>query len=112
MKAAGRNPGRVVALTLTWDGARWPIRTLPIAARAFLNRASGNPAASSAEEIAGLLAHDQVNEIRVCWVPHLKGGNDVLSPPFSTRGGKRITFHSVKTVCFGDVLGVIYRRRL
>jgi len=107
-KVAGTAPcaGVVVALTLTWDGARWPARTLPPKARAFLAGA----AIPSAQKMAELLADDQVREIRVCWVPRLKGGGAVLSEPFQTPAGIRIGFQSVKTVRFGDVLGVIYRR--
>ena len=97
----------VIALALTWDGARWPARTLPPKARAFLaGRAEKIP---SARKMAELFADDRVREIRVCWVPRLKGGCDVLAEPFQAPVGKRIGFRSVKTVCFGDILGVIYR---
>jgi hypothetical protein len=107
---SGKSAGAVVALALTWDGARWPTRTLPSAARAFLAGKSRLAAVPSARKMAEFFAEGQVKEIRVCWVPRLKGGCDVLSEPFQTPAGKRIGFQSVKTVCFGDVLGVIYRR--
>ena len=106
MNRAGRT-GSVVALALTWDGSRWPIQTLPPKARAFL---SGSKA-PSAQTLAKLFAEDQIGEIRVCWIPHLKGGWGILSESFQTPTGKRIRFRSVKTVRFGDILGVIYRRR-
>jgi hypothetical protein len=105
----GKSAGAVIALALTWDGARWPVRTLPPKARAFLaGRAEKIP---SARKMVGLFAGDQVRELRVCWVPRLKGGRAVLSEPFQTPAGTRIGFSSVKTVRFGDILGVIYRRR-
>lgn len=106
--------GSVIARALTWDGARWPARTLPPKARAFLKDKSAkslDATVSSAQKIAELFAGDQVREIRICWVPFLKGGGEVLSEPFQTSAGMRIGFQSVKTVRFGDILGVIYRRR-
>ena len=106
---AGPCAGAVVALALTWDGARWPVRTLPSAARAFLSGQSRLAAIPTTRKMAALFADDQVKEIRVCWVPRLKGGCDVLAEPFQAPVGKRIGFRSVKTVCFGDILGVIYR---
>jgi hypothetical protein len=84
MKRTGKKipPNRVVALALTWDGARWPVRTLPPKARAFLTtRFRELP---SVAKMAMLLAADEVKEIRVCWVPRLKGGKAVLSEPFPT----------------------------
>jgi hypothetical protein len=115
MKRAGSkaSASRVIAFAMTWDGARWPARTLPPKARAFLKMKSGQSqgdAAPSARKRAELFADDQVSEIRICWVPCLKGGGAVLSEPFETPAGKRIGFQSVKTVRFGDILGVIYRR--
>jgi hypothetical protein len=111
MKAFAGSAGRrrVIALALTWDGARWPTIALPREARAFLKRVSDQPA-PPAMEMATLLADDRVREIRVCWVPCLKGGSDVLSAPFPTLDGERINFHAVRMVRFGDILGVIYRR--
>ncbi|MCE0524150.1 MAG: hypothetical protein LV480_14690 [Methylacidiphilales bacterium] len=103
-----KRTGSVVALALTWDGARWPVRTLPPKARAFL--AGDSRGVPSRRKLAGLLADERVWEIRVCWVPRLKGGGDVLSEPFSTREGARLLFRAAKTVRFGDVLGVIYQR--
>jgi hypothetical protein len=111
MKHPGKpaNKDSVIALALTWDGARWPARTLPPKARAFLARRSGK--IPSARKMAELFADDQVREIRVCWVPRLKGGSAVLSEPFQTPAQTRIGFRAAKTVRFGDVLGVVYRRR-
>ena len=57
-----------------------------------------------------LFSQDEVNEIRICWVPRLKGGGDTLTEPFPAVDGKRLPFTVVKTTPFGDVLGVIYRR--
>ena len=99
-----------ISLGLTWDGARWPIRTLPPKARAFLARkfiAAKNP---TAREMAEIFVEDQVSEIRICWVTRLKGGEDVLSDPFQTPEGARLGFKAIKTIPFGDTLGVIYRR--
>jgi hypothetical protein len=102
----------IIALVLTWDGARWPVRALPAKARTFLAGKMGNVAAPSAREMAALLAGDQVKEIRICWVPRLKGGDIVLAEPFKTPAGKRVQFRSVRSVQFGDILGVVYRREL
>jgi len=111
MKSAGRKrSGRTVALALTWDGARWAARSLPPKARAFL-QGSGKPrAVPAAEALASLLAADEIGEIRVCWVPRLKGGEGTLSEPGPTPLGKRIPFRPVRTSRFGEVLGVVYRR--
>jgi hypothetical protein len=116
MKRAGKktSTSRVIALALTWDGARWPVRTLPPKARAFLKVKSGKSpgvAIPSVRKIAELFAGDEVSEIRICWVPRLKGGSAVLSEPFQTPAGKRIGFQTLKTARFGDILGVIYRRK-
>ena len=99
-----------VALALTWDGARWPVRTLPAKARAFLAEKSGVVAAPSARKMANLFADDQVGEIRICWVPRLKGGDDVLAEPFPAPKGKRIGFRAVRSSPFDDILGVVYRQ--
>ncbi len=110
-KIAGyQSKGAVIAVALTWDGARRPVRTLPPKARAFLTGKSEGVSVPSARKMARLFADDRVREIRVCWVPRLNGGSDVLSEPFQTATGTRIGFRSVKTVRFGDNLGVIYRR--
>jgi hypothetical protein len=101
---------RVIAVALTWDGARWPVRTLSPNARAFLSGKSNQVLAPSRRKISRLFADDQVKEIRVCWVPRLKGGVDVLSDPFQAFDGKRLVFRPTKTIRFGDILGVIYRR--
>jgi len=113
MKHSGRTPasGSVIALALTWDGARWPVRTLPPKARAFLAGKSRDASAPSRQTLTKLFAGNRVREIRICWVPRLKGGVAVLSEPFPTPAGKRIAFQSVKTIRFGDILGVIYRKR-
>ncbi len=97
-----------IALALTWDGARWPVTSLPPKARAFL-RAKGF-VAPTRREAARLLAANAVSEMRLCWVPRLKGGDDVLAESFVTPKGKRVPFRAVKTSQFGDVLGVAYRR--
>jgi len=93
-----------VAAALTWDGARFPTARLSAKARAFLGRVT--PAA----KLAGILADAAPIELRVCWAPRLRGGNEVLCPPFTTTDGKRIAFRLVRTVEFGNVLGVVYRR--
>ncbi len=95
-----------MALALTWDGVRWPAQILPPKARAFLASAE----VVSNRKAAQLLADDQVNEIKICWVPRLKGGNKVLAGPFQTPSGIRIGFQCVKTVRFHDHLGAVYRR--
>jgi len=113
MKHPGKkaSASRVIALALTWDGARWPVRTLPPKARAFLAGKLRDVSSPSCKKLSELFADDQVREIRICWVPRLKGGSEVLSKSFQTPAGTRIGFRSVKTVRFGDILGVIYRRR-
>jgi hypothetical protein len=93
-----------VAAALTWDGARCPAKSLPAKARAFLGPVT------PAKRLAGVLAEGSSIELRICWFPALRGGDEVLCPPFSTTDGKRITFRLVRTVAFGDVLGVVYRR--
>jgi hypothetical protein len=104
-------PGaKVIALALTWDGARWPIRTLPPKARAFLAKPAPSAPVPSTRIMAELLRDDQVAELRICWVPRLKGGRDVLSDPFQTATGRRLGFKATRTVVIGDILGVVYRR--
>jgi hypothetical protein len=95
-----------VSLALTWDGARWPIRRLPPKARAFL----ASTAAPSVLNVAQLFKDDQITELRICWIPCLKGGNDVLSAPFPVPEGRKIDFKPISTIPFGDILGVVYRR--
>jgi hypothetical protein len=95
-----------LALALTWDGAHIPSSALPPKARAFL--AGKTPIAP--KTVAKLFADDQIQELRICWAPRLKGGWDVLSGPFFTSTQKRLSFQTVRTTRFGDVLGVIYRR--
>jgi hypothetical protein len=99
-----------IALALTWDGARWPVASLPVKARAFLH--ANSYAAPARREVARLLAADAVSEMRICWVPRLKGGDDVLADIFPAPKNKRVPFRTVKTTRFGDVLGVVYRRLL
>ncbi len=103
-----KSSGLKVALALTWDGARYPTRSLPPKARAFLAR--DFVPLPSRNKLASLFADDCVKEIRVCWVPKLRGGDDVLCQPFPAPSGKRLRFQSERTERFGDVLGVIYRR--
>jgi len=97
-----------IALALTWDGSRWPAASLPPKARAFL-RANGY-ASPARREVAQLLAADAVSEMRLCWVPRLKGGDNVLADIFPAPKNKRVPFRAVKTTRFGDVLGVVYQR--
>jgi hypothetical protein len=103
-------PGKTIVLALTWDGARWPLRKLPPKARAFLARANRAPAIPSAQKMAELFANDSVSQLRVCWVPRLLGGDNVLSEPFSTPVGMRMGFKASKPILFGDILGVVYSR--
>jgi len=109
MKRTGGN-GAVIALAMTWDGARHPTRSLPSKARAFLAGKSHEATVPSRANVAALFAADHVKEIRVCWVPKLRGGDDVLSEPFPAASGKRLCFQTARTTRFGDVLGVVYRR--
>lgn len=110
MKAAKKSAARkVVALALTWDGSRWPLRSLPPAAHAFLRAGSGK--IPKAVTLGKLLAEGRVGELRICWVPRLRGGDDVLAAPFSTPDGLRIRFRAAAPRRFGDVLGIVYRSR-
>jgi hypothetical protein len=93
-----------VAAALNWDGSRATTRQLPARARIFLGPVT--PAA----RLAKTLVRGEPLELRICWLPRLQGGNDVLVPSFSTDDGKRIAFRILRTVSFGDVLGVVYRR--
>ena len=98
--------GLTIALALTWDGARYPVRSLPKEARAFL--ATGK-AAPSAAKMSQLFARNDVREIRVCWVPSLSG-NAPMCEPFATRDEKRIPFRPVRQKRIGDCLSAVYRR--
>ncbi|MCE0482651.1 MAG: hypothetical protein LV479_00250 [Methylacidiphilales bacterium] len=98
---------RVIGVALTWDGARQPVRSLPAKARAFL----GEAVAPSPRRTAQLLAGDKISEIRICWVPRLRGGDEVLAEPFATSDGKRVPFMATRIRPLGDHLGVVYRRR-
>ncbi len=103
-----KGSGIKIAVALTWDGARHPTRSLPPKARAFLAHKSTSLPAR--KKMATLFADDGVKEIRVCWVPKLRGGDAILGETFPAPLGKRVRFQSARTVRFGDVLGVIYRR--
>ena len=92
------------AAALAWDGARVSARGLPVRARAFLGPVTAAP------RLAKMLAEGGPVELRICWVPLLQGGPKVLAPPFDAPEGKRIAFRTVRTVAFGRVLGVVYRR--
>jgi len=102
----------VIALALTWDGARWPVRSLSPKARAFLIGKGSKISASTAQGLTKLFANNQVREIRICWIPRLQGGSDVLAESFPTPKGRRISFQVARTVLLGDVCGVIYRKPL
>ena len=92
------------AAALTWDGARFPVRRLPEKARRFLGPAT--PAA----RLGALLQSKTLFELRICWVPRLRGGPETLCPPFTTPNGRRLAFRLVRTVPLGEVLGAVYRR--
>jgi len=116
MKVAPRNrktttKGRVIALALTWDGARWPVSALPQKARAFLRSKLPKTTVPAAKQIAELFTRNEVAECRICWVPQLKGGPEVLSEPFLPASGRRVSFVAAGQIAFGDVLGVVYRRK-
>ena len=82
--------------------------SLPPKARAFLGaKGFSSP---TRREAARLLAADAVGEIRLCWVPKLKGGDDVLAEIFAAPKNKRVPFRAVRMAQFGDVLGVVYKR--
>jgi hypothetical protein len=107
-RAAESKMGAKIALALTWDGARWPVKKLPAKARAFLAmKGSGTP---SPREMARLFVEEQVSEMRICWVPRLKGGDDVLAEVFPAPQGRRVSFRATRVTRLGDVLGVVYRR--
>ncbi len=103
-------PNRTVALALTWDGARWPMGKLPPKARQFLAGRAKTPPVPTAKIFSKLFAADAIREIRICWVPRLKGGDEVLSASFAVPKNRRLGFTATKTVRLGDMLGVIYRR--
>ena len=92
-----------VAAALTWDGARIPARRLPAKARAFLG------AVTPAARLNSLLKTKTELELRICWVPFLRGSPETLCPPFATPDGRRITFRLTRTVSFGGMLGAVYR---
>ena len=97
-----------IAVALTWDGARYSTASLPAKAKTWL-RARGY-VLPTRRAAAALLADNAVTEMRICWVPRLKGGDNVLADPFAAQDGRRVTFRAAKTVRFGEALGVIYRR--
>ncbi len=98
-----------VAVALAWDGSRGSLRAVPRAARVFLGlRAEKTPSpAILAEGLAG----GQIRELRICWLPRLRGGDPVLAVPLVTRDGLRLNFRAVQRRQFGDALVVVYRRR-
>jgi hypothetical protein len=98
-----------LALALTWDGVRWPKRSLSAEARTFLGAGSKN--IPNHTELASLFREDQVKEIRVCWVPRLRGGEETLAAPFRTKDGLRLNFRVARTTQLGDLLGVVYERK-
>jgi hypothetical protein len=103
-------PNHALALALTWDGVRWPIKKLPSKARAFLAGRSKSLPVPTARELSRLFAGDAIRELRICWVPCLKGGEDVLSEPFASPAGRRLGFTATRITRLGDILGVVYRR--
>jgi hypothetical protein len=104
-------PRRRISCALTWDGARWPIKKLPPKAQAFLAGKSKNLSIPTAREASWLFANDEIKEIRVCWIPQLKGGQGVLTEPFAVPAGKRLGFSATRITRLGDILGVIYQRQ-
>jgi hypothetical protein len=108
-KVPKKTAATVVGLALTWDGARWPVRSLPPKARVFLKDSVAAGKAPTTERMTELLAGAGIREIRVCWVPRLLGGDDVLCAPFVTSDGLRLNFRAVEWERFADVLGVVYR---
>jgi hypothetical protein len=109
MKRPGK-PKQVIAAALTWDGVRLPVRSLPPKARAFLRGKSDDATLPSAKKTAELFSDEAIRELRICWVPQLRGGEAVLNEVLPAPGGKRIAFRTIKTIRFGDILGVVYRR--
>ncbi len=99
-----------LAVALTWDGARWPIKKLPPKARAFLVGRSKSLPVPTSRELSRLFTANKIEEMRICWVPCLKGGKETLTEPFAAPAGKRIGFVAAKTVSLGPILGVIYRK--
>jgi len=109
-RAQAKAPVRAIALALTWDGARWPGK-LPPKARAFLAGKSKSLSTPTTKELSRLFSTDEIREMRICWVPRLKGGREVLSEPLTVPGRKRLGFAAIKMIRLGDSLGVIYRRK-
>ncbi len=98
-----------VAVALAWDGSRGSLRAVPRAARTFLGgRGKRIPGPAL---LAQKLALGQIRELRVCWLPRLRGGEPVLAAPLATTDGLRLNFRAVKRRPFGDALVVVYRRR-
>jgi len=100
-----------VALALTWDGARWPEKKLSSKARAFLKGPSKSLRAPIPKKLSVLFVDDAIDEIRICWVPQLKGGKEVLAEPFATPKGKRLKFVVTHTIRLDEALGVIYSKK-
>jgi hypothetical protein len=94
-----------VGVALSWDGARLPRRELPASAREFLAGAPG----VSQRDLTARAKQRRLKEIRICWVPRLRGGKGTLAPPFQTADDKRVLYRVAKIVPIGEMLGVIYR---
>ncbi len=107
-RARVKRPPAKLAAALTWDGARWPVRALPVRARAFL--AGEGSVVLSPRAAADRFAADGVAELRICWVPRFQGGEATLADPFTTPEGLRLAFAPTRMMRFGDILGVVYRR--
>ena len=102
-------PKHVIAAALTWDGSRLPVKSLPPKAQTFLRGKAKDAAFPSAKKAAALFSAEGIHEIRICWIPQLRGG-DALADVFPAPQGKRLAFRAIKTIPFGDILGVVYRR--
>ena len=105
-----RRRGAKIALALTWDGARWPVRVAAAqSARAFLG-GEGLARRLRGARWPRLFAADACQaKMRICWVPRLKGGDNVLADPFVHRRMAGASLSRVEDDAFGDVLGVVYR---
>jgi len=111
MKRSAKITGRrIISLALTWDGARWPVKALSPKAQAFLGGPARKQESFTKSALTRLFAREDVDEIRICWTPWLKGGNDVLASPFPAPGNKRVSFQAVCQIRLGDNLGVVYHR--
>lgn len=98
-----------ISLALTWDGSRCPRVKLSRAARAFL-KGTESPRRKTSTALAAIFAGNGIQELRICWVPRLQGGDATLCVPFPTPHGLRMAFRIRSMVLLGDSLGVVYRR--